>query len=317
MSRTLELVVVTGLSGAGKTTAVNALEDLGYYCVDNLPTPVLEATLEALRASGEQKVAFGVDVRVRSSLDGVAEVLHRIAERDDTQLSVLYLDSSEELLARRFNATRRPHPLTATGNTGVRALMDGIRLERKLLSPLRALARAVIDTTNSSVHDLRREVIQIYGRGDLQGMLTRIVSFGFKYGAPHDADLLFDVRFLANPYFVDALRPFSGRDPRVAEYVLETEEARGFLLRLLDLLAYCLPRFEAEGKSYVTVGIGCTGGRHRSVAIAEWLATELARQVGGSIEAVHRDVHHAERESVRAPALDLSVESSSERRESK
>lgn len=311
-SANLQVVVVTGRSGAGKTTAVNALEDLGYYCVDNLPTPVVEATLEALRAGGEQKVALGIDIRVRAYLDGASDVLDQIAQRSDTELSILYLDSSEELLARRFNATRRPHPLTAGGRTGVKALLDGIRLERELLAPLRARARAVIDSTNLSVHDLRREVIQLYGRDDLHGMMTRIVSFGFKYGAPHDADLLFDVRFLPNPYFVDRLQPLSGQEAEVRDFVLESPEAEGFLARLVSLVEYCLPRFEAEGKSYVTIGIGCTGGRHRSVAISEWLAVELRKRVGGIIEAVHRDVRNAEHIQVRVSEAPPAIKEASE-----
>ncbi len=299
MSTLLSVVVVTGLSGAGKTTAVNALEDLGYYCVDNLPTPVVLATLDALRAGGEQKVALGIDVRVRSYLDGAAAVLDQLAQQSDVELSILYLDSSEELLARRFNATRRPHPLTAGGRTGVRALLDGIRLERTLLSPLRARARAVIDSTNLSVHDLRREVVQLYGREDLGAMLTRVISFGFKYGAPHDADLLFDVRFLPNPYFIEELRPLSGLEPSIVDYVLGQTETQGFVERLLSLLEFCLPRFEAEGKSYVTIAIGCTGGRHRSVVLSELVAAELRTRLGGTIEAVHRDIRHAEHIAVR------------------
>jgi len=299
VSTLLSVVVVTGLSGAGKTTAVNALEDLGYYCVDNLPTPVVLATLDALRAGGEQKVALGIDVRVRSYLDGAAAVLDQLAQQSDVELSILYLDSSEELLARRFNATRRPHPLTAGGRTGVRALLDGIRLERTLLSPLRARARAVIDSTNLSVHDLRREVVQLYGREDLGAMLTRVISFGFKYGAPHDADLLFDVRFLPNPYFIEELRPLSGLEPSIVDYVLGQTETQGFVERLLSLLEFCLPRFEAEGKSYVTIAIGCTGGRHRSVVLSELVAAELRTRLGGTIEAVHRDIRHAEHIAVR------------------
>lgn len=292
MKRDLEVVVVTGRSGAGKTTAVNALEDLGYYSVDNLPTPVLEATLEALRESGERKVALGIDVRARAYLESAVSVLDRISARGDTALTIVYLDSSEELLLRRFNATRRPHPLTAGARHSVRAPLDGIRLEAELLSPLRARAGLLIDSTSLSVHDLRRQVIQLVGREDAQSMLTRIVSFGFKYGAPHDADLLFDVRFLPNPYFVEHLRPQSGQDEAVRNYVLSSPEALEFLEKLRALVEFCLPRFEAEGKSYVTIGIGCTGGRHRSVAVSDWLAQELAGSAPGSIEAAHRDVRN-------------------------
>lgn len=299
----LEVIVVTGRSGAGKTTAVNALEDLGYFCVDNLPTPVIEPTLEALAKGGEPRVALGVDVRVRRYLEDAAEVLDSVASREDMHLSVLYLDSSEELLARRFNASRRPHPLTAAGHADV--LLDGIRVERELLAPLRARAHAVIDTTTLSVHDLRREVVGHYAQaeGRERPLMVRVVSFGFKFGPPHDADMVFDVRFLPNPHFVEALRPLSGLDEPVAEYVLAQPDAHGLLSRVVDLLSFCLPRFLAEGKSYVTIAIGCTGGRHRSVALAEVIAEQLRRGGSMKVEPFHRDVARAATRNP-APASD-------------
>ena len=201
----LEVVVVTGLSGAGKTTAVNALEDLGYFCVDNLPPPVVAATVDSLLLASQQRIAFGIDVRVGGYLASAQTVLDELAARADVALSILFLDASEELLSRRFKATRRPHPLTRAG--GPTSLVDGLRLERELLAPLCARASAVIDTSNITVHELRRRVIAQFA-GNLEGrsMQVRVVSFGFKYGSPHDADLLFDVRFLPNPFFVPERR---------------------------------------------------------------------------------------------------------------
>lgn len=297
-----EIVVVTGLSGAGRTTALNALEDLGYYCVDNLPPPVLIATLEALQESGNRKVALGVDIRVRAFLEGAATVLEQVRAREGVNLRVLYVDASEELLARRFNATRRPHPLTQEHDSSARGVREGIALERKLMVPLRGLASIVIDTTSLTVHDLRREVLESFSeRGEVgQHMSVRVLSFGFKFGAPQDADLLFDVRFLPNPYFVDSLRPFSGQDATVAEFVLQHEDAQRFLGHVLPLVEFCVPRFKQEGKSYVTIAVGCTGGRHRSVALSEKIAEDLSAKLGYSVEAVHRDLRQAEHLAVRA-----------------
>ncbi len=296
----LEVVVVTGLSGAGKTTAVNALEDLGYFCVDNLPTPVVPATLDALRAGGDRKVALGIDVRGRAYLEGAAKMLKGVASQPGVALSILFVDAPEELLARRFSATRRPHPLSTPERTGqsvgVRAVMDGIRLERKLLSDLRGMASVLIDTAGLSVHDLRREVVKSFSEdhSSSTNMIVRIVSFGFKFGAPSDADLVFDVRFLPNPYFVAELRPLAGTDSEVARYVLGNPDATGFLELLYPLLKFCLPRYRSEGKSYVTVAIGCTGGRHRSVALTEEIAARLSEELGFGIDAVHRDIRQSE-----------------------
>lgn len=291
------IVVVTGMSGAGRSTAVHALEDLGFFCVDNLPTPVVHATLEAFERSGVRRIALGIDARVRSYLGEATRVLQRLATEDPRrQLVILYLDAADELLLRRFNTTRRRHPLNTFGSgTQEAAVLDGIRQERELLVPLRALATAVIDTTGISVHDLRRQVIAMFGpRADgAARMSTRFESFGFKYGLPADADLVLDVRFLKNPHFEPELQPLSGLDPPVRAYVLEHPETRDWLDKVAPFLEFCLPRFEREGKSYLTVAIGCTGGRHRSVALAEHLADELGRRLDLSVRAVHRDMHRA------------------------
>jgi len=294
-TRTL-VVVVTGLSGAGKSTAVRALEDLGFFCVDNLPTPVMKNTLEAFAAVGVKRIALGIDVRVRSFLDDAAAALASLKVPGERELSVVFLDASDEALLRRFSSTRRPHPLSTTLEPGSEqaagALLDGIRIERELLTPLRGRATLVIDTTRLSVHELRRQIIAHFGPGAGVGprMHTRLVSFGFKFGTPVDADLLFDVRFLDNPHFVPELRELPGTTDAVKNYVLSQPDCGGFLERVESLLEFCLPRFEREGKSYLTVAVGCTGGRHRSVVIADELGARLKKGVGVVIDIVHRDV---------------------------
>jgi UPF0042 nucleotide-binding protein len=294
--RVTSVVVVTGLSGAGKSTAINALEDLGYFCVDSLPTPVLPSTLSAFAAAGVHRVAFGIDVRVRRFLDDAASVLQKLESPGERELLVLFLDASDEALLRRFSSTRRPHPLTTTSEAGSEqgalAVLDGIRIERELLTALRSRASLVLDTTRMSVHDLRREVLAHFGpsAGGAPKLKVRLLSFGFKFGPPVDADMVLDVRFLDNPYFVPALSKLPGTDPAVRDYVLASDGTSEFLEMSGKLLEFCLPRFAREGKSYLTVGIGCTGGRHRSVVVAGQLAERLRKQTGLPIDVIHRDV---------------------------
>lgn len=327
MSDPVRVVVVTGLSGAGKSTALHALEDLGYFCVDNLPPALLERTVEVCEAGGIRRIALGIDVRVGSFLDGAEAALLGIeaapppggAPRD---LVVLFLDATDEILLRRFSETRRPHPLTsaarermrssspsewssdAYGGVGAVAVLDGIQLERERLSRLRARATVLVDTTLLSVHDLRRQVLTHLGpgRAEQPRMVTRFISFGFKYGAPVDADLLFDVRLLDNPYFVPSLRPLSGTDPAVRSFILENPEAQELLRHTEALLGFALPRYEREGKSYLTVAVGCTGGRHRSVVVANALAERLRDKTGLPILVLHRDVGRADILAGSAPA---------------
>lgn len=290
------VVVVTGLSGAGKSTAVNALEDLGYFCVDSLPPPVVLATLEAFAAAGIRRVAFGIDVRVRRFLDEAAAIFQAISSPGEREVTVLFLDAADEALLRRFSSTRRPHPLStssvAGSEQGALAVLDGIRIERELLTALRARASIVLDTTRMSVHDLRREVVARFGPSadGAPRLHVRILSFGFKFGLPVDADMVLDVRFLDNPYFVPALSKLAGTNAAVRDYVLASDGAAQFLELAERLLEFCLPRFEREGKSYLTIGIGCTGGRHRSVVSAESLAERLRRRTALPVEVVHRDV---------------------------
>jgi UPF0042 nucleotide-binding protein len=297
-----EVVVVTGLSGAGRSTALRALEDLEYFCVDNLPTLLVQAAVESCERGGIHRLALGIDVRVGTFLDGARKALEAIAA-SGRLLHILFLDASNEALLRRFSSTRRPHPLStsvAAGPQGTAvAVLEGIQLERERLAPLRALASRVLDTTRLSVHDLRRQVVTLYGPGEGKSarMRTRLCSFGFKYGVPVDADLVLDVRFIENPFFIPELKDQSGLDAPVANFVLGKDDAQGFITRALELLEFALPRYEAEGKSYLTVAIGCTGGRHRSVAIAEHMATALATRTGLDIDVTHRDIGEVAREA--------------------
>jgi len=288
------VVVVTGLSGAGRTTVLHALEDLGFFCIDNLPTALATEAVRLCERGGIVRVALGIDVRVRAFFGEIAETLSQIEASGERELQVLFLDASDETLVRRFSESRRPHTLAdpsaraaGQGEAGVQGVLDGISLERERLAPLRARASRVVDTTRLSVHELRRAIIAQYNPETTETrMAVRVVSFGFKYGPPVDADLVFDVRFLENPYFVPALKSLPGTDPRVRDFVLKQPEAGELKEKTLDLLRYVIPKYEREGKSYLTVGIGCTGGRHRSVVLAE----ELAKALGPHVRVRHRDV---------------------------
>jgi RNase adapter protein RapZ len=282
----VQLVVVTGLSGAGRTTALRVLEDLGFYCVDNLPPRLAPGLLELLEGGNEGvPVGLGIDVRSGAFLEGAETALSELEARGFPP-EVLFLDASDEALVRRFSETRRPHRLASQGD-----VLGAIRLEREWLASLRRRATRVIDTTHLNVHDLRRQLVELVsGRPDGIRLVTRVVSFGFKYGLPQDADLVFDLRFLPNPHFVPELRPHSGLDAPVRDYVLAAPEAQELLSDLSALLGKLLPRYAAEGKSYLTIGIGCTGGRHRSVAMAEALALQLTH---GTVAVFHRDVERA------------------------
>ena len=291
------VVIVTGLSGAGKSQALHALEDLGFFCVDNLPTLLAPQAVALCERGGMSRVALGIDVRVRAFLGEVGSVLQLLEAGGQRDVQVLFLDASDERLLHRFSESRRPHPLSAeSGHEGALAVLDGVRIERERLAPLRASATRVIDTTNTSVHELRRILVAHFGPASGEGprMVTRIVSFGFKYGTPVDADLVLDVRFLENPYFVPELKPLTGLDAPVAKYVLDAPETQEFLRRTRELLEYVLPKYEREGKSYLTIAIGCTGGRHRSVSVAEALARDLSSSTVAPISVLHRDTHRGD-----------------------
>jgi UPF0042 nucleotide-binding protein len=280
----LHVVVVTGLSGAGRSTALHVLEDLGYFCVDNLP-PALAPQLIGLVHSDPaiERLGFGVDVRTGTFLEGAGAVLDALAASGH-DVEVIFLDCADAVLVRRFSETRRPHALAPGGD-----LLKAIGRERERLASLRARADQVFDTSHFSVHDLRRSMVDyVARRGATTGMVVRVVSFGFKYGLPVDADLVFDLRYLPNPHFVPELRVLPGTDPEVSRYVLASPETEDLLAQLVPLLTRTLPKYEREGKAYLTIALGCTGGRHRSVALAE----ELARRLGGvhRVVVAHRDI---------------------------
>lgn len=299
------VVVVTGLSGAGRTTALHALEDLGFFCIDNLPTALAPDAVALCENGGITRLAFGMDVRVRVFLGQVGHVLSTLEDGGRRDLHVLFLDASDETILRRFSETRRPHALAMSGTLGSAAsVLEGVALERERLAPLRARATRVVDTTNLSVHELRRAILAAFGpaSGAVERMTVRVVSFGFKYGAPADADLVFDVRFLKNPYFVPELKRVPGTDDRVRDYVMNLPETGELLEKTLNLLEYVVPKYEREGKSYLTIAFGCTGGMHRSVVLAEHVATALD---GLLQERASRpkDAHLAEP----APKIDIAV----------
>lgn len=296
-----EVLVVTGLSGAGKSTALGTLADLGYYCVDNLPPSVVPETVRVCAGGAVLPIALGLDVRVGAFLDEALEALETLRQRRGP-LAVLFLEAADDVLVRRYSETRRPHPLLSVSSLldeedsapgqGSLAVLDGIALERERLASLRACADLIVDTSHLSVHELRREVTTRFGPGEGAGarMRTRVVSFGFKYGVPLDVDLVFDVRFLDNPHFVPTLRERTGNEADVARFVLGSPGCAEFLSLVEQLLRFLLPRFEQEGKSYLTVAIGCTGGKHRSVATANALAERLDPGGERRMGVVHRDV---------------------------
>ena len=283
--QTAPLVIVTGLSGSGKGSVLKALEDLGYYCVDNLPIDLIPTFADLyLKTSGEvQRAALVVDIREGEALEKLPRVYENL--RRTAPVTLVFVEASDDALLRRFSETRRPHPLGAD-----LPLREGIRRERKLLKRIRARAEIVIDTTRFNPHELRRFVEERLVETDQnRALMISLVSFGYRYGVPPDADLLFDVRFLPNPNFVPAYKPLTGKDRRVARYVFAFPQAKEFMNRIVKLLLYLLPHYIREGKSYLTIGFGCTGGRHRSVAIAQAVREKLA----GSkyeVKISHRDL---------------------------
>ncbi len=293
------VVVVTGLSGAGKSTALRALEDLGFFCVDNLPTQLAPQAVDLCERGGMTRVALGMDVRVRTFLDNLDAALADVARDKRRHLQVLFLDASDEALLRRFSETRRPHPLNSDeadegAQRGALAVLDGLQLERERLAPIRARATRVIDTTRLSVHELRSTILSHFGpaSGGALRMTVRFVSFGFKYGVPVDADIVFDVRFLPNPFFVSDLKGLPGTDHAIVNYILNFEESRELIDRTASFLNFVIPKYEREGKSYLTVAIGCTGGRHRSVVVTDALCDALS-SAALPIVVVHRDVQRS------------------------
>ena len=279
-----ELVIVTGISGAGKASALKAFEDLGYHCVDNLPLELLPHFASLVSKSKEvERAAIVVDVREGATLDRLPEILKSI--RKLLQTRVVYLDAQNAVLVRRYSETRRPHPL-GQSETVSRSIVE----ERQLLDPIRNVADTLIDTSNFNVHELRADILARFAREkETRRLLVSCLSFGFKNGVPLDADMVFDVRFLPNPHFVPEFRKKTGLDPKVAAYVRGFPQTREFLNRVTRLMLYLLPHYIDEGKSYLTVAFGCTGGQHRSVMMAEELAARLGK-AGYQVKALHRDI---------------------------
>ncbi len=285
---TRRFVIVTGLSGSGKTHALRALEDLGYFCVDNLPTQLIPtlAELAGRDDSGLDKVALVVDIRESAFLRGFPAVLKSLRGNPRTRPTLIFLEATHSSLVRRFSETRRPHPL-ARG----RSVADGIREEREKLSAIRSLADMIVDTSHLTVHELRDIFMRMSrdGGGKRAEMVVTLLSFGFKHGLPEDADLAFDVRCLPNPHFVDRLRALTGRDQKVVRFMRRHKATKDFIDRLLSFLTFALPHYVREGKTYLTVAIGCTGGQHRSVMVAEALKRRLSGVPGVRVRVTHRD----------------------------
>jgi len=286
MADGLDIFIITGLSGSGKSFAIRALEDNGFFCIDNLPAPLIPKFVELCHGYQEDimRVALGVDLRGSQFLRSLPQVLGELRAAGH-HVQVLFFDASDDVLVRRFSETRRPHPLARQGS-----IQDGISWERKALESIRALADKVIDTSDFNVHQLKREMEQQFCEApSVRRMALFLTSFGYKFGIPHDTDIILDVRFLPNPYFVAELRHKSGLEREVEEYVLGNAETRAFLDRLYALLEFTFPLYEREGKSSLTLALGCTGGRHRSVVLVQ----ELQKRFGGGslrIHVKHRDI---------------------------
>src|SRR5947207_15860286 len=267
-------IILTGLSGSGKGTFLRALEDRGFFCVDNLPLGLLSKFSEVARkAEGETaKAAMVIDVREGETLSQFPAVYEELKKNPALQMSLWFLEASDAVLVRRFSETRRPHPLDPH-----RPVLEAVALERDLLSPIRDMADHVLDTSQFTIHELRQHAVRLFEKRESQHLLVSLVSFGFKYGVPIDSDLVFDVRFLPNPNFVPELKAYTGGDPQVVEYMNSHDATHKFLDHVHAFVDFLLPQYEKEGKSYVTISIGCTGGRHRSV----FIANEIADHVSG------------------------------------
>jgi RNase adapter protein RapZ len=279
-----ELVIISGMSGAGKASALKTFEDLGYYCVDNLPVGLVSNFAELVLDSLEiQRAALVIDIREGARLDKLPEILSSL--RRTLKTTVIFLEADTDVLVRRYSETRRPHPLGR--NTSVKTSLTA---ERQRVQPLRELADVVVDTTKFNVHELRASLIERFQGGNRDhNILISCVSFGYREGVPDDADLVFDVRFLPNPHFIPKFRPLTGRHPELAKYIRSFPQTREFIQRISELLIYLIPHYISEGKSYLTIAFGCTGGKHRSVMIAEEVKKRLAK-AGYNVKVGHRDL---------------------------
>ena len=283
----LPLVIITGLSGSGKSTAIAALEDVGFFCVDNLPVELLPKFLEMpIQSDAEMAgVAFVMDVREKGFVSRYEAVLNEL-RRKGFRFEIIFLEAEEKILVQRFSATRRQHPLARD-----QGLLAGIRTEVQLLQPLRGAAGHVIDTTPLNVHELKAKITDVVKKHRrLVSMQIHLLSFGFKFGLPPEADLIMDVRFLPNPYFVPELKPLDGEAPEIRKFVLKSPEASAFLAKYTELIDFLIPLYEREGKTHLSIAVGCTGGRHRSVAVAGALHDHIGRSRDG-VDLIHRDIN--------------------------
>lgn len=281
-----KLVIITGMSGAGKTIGVQSLEDLGFFCVDNLPPVLIPKFAELIEQSEGRigKVALVIDMRGREFFTGLSESLRYIREHYTFSTDILFLDSTDAVLVQRYKESRRRHPMAPDGLP-----LDGIKQERKIMEELKGLATQVIDTSILKPAELKRKIVETFTHIEPNRMYINVISFGFKYGVPIDADLIFDVRFLPNPHYIEQLRPSTGQDPDVYDYVMKFSETQTFMVKLLDMLHFLIPHYRREGKSQVVIGIGCTGGKHRSVAISEYLNKTLGNSESDIVKVTHRD----------------------------
>ncbi len=288
--RALRFVIITGPSGAGKTQALHSFEDAGFFAADNLPPRLLAGLLDLCAEANHDRVAVVVDTRTGNAFAELPSVLEGLREAGNPA-ETLYLDASDEALLRRYKETRRPHPLLSEEDAGAGGgIFDAIERERELLQPIRAVADRILDTSTLTANQLRDAVQDFYAEDARPGLFVTIISFGFKHGLPVDADLVFDVRFLVNPHYVPELKPLSGRNPKVWEFVHRDPRTDEFLGKVFDLVRFALPQYEGEGKAYLNIAIGCTGGQHRSVALSEDLAAQL-REEGWRVVVRHRDMH--------------------------
>ncbi len=281
----MKFIIVTGLSGSGKSEAMRSLEDMGFYCVDNLPPTLIPKFAELCYQSNStiDKVALGIDVRGRKFFEALHESLN-ILRKDKYPFEILYLDCADDVLLKRYKMTRRNHPLAIN-----RQIPEGIKMERAILEPLKEIADCIIDTSNMKPKDLKEEISKIYANGEINNNLTiSTVSFGFKHGIPSDSDLVFDVRFLPNPYYIEELRDKTGDDQDVRDYVMNSDISHQFYDKLLDMINFLVPQYIQEGKHHLVISIGCTGGRHRSVTICNLISDELMKQ-GYRVVKKHRD----------------------------
>lgn len=283
----MKFVIITGMSGAGKSTALKMMEDIGFYCVDNLPIPLLEKFVELSEFQNTelQKVALGIDARSGQALDELREVLDRIEAKGEN-FEILFLDSEDSVLVKRYKETRRSHPLAPNERVD-----KGIALERERLAFLKRRADYILDTSQLLTRELKAEIEKIFLKNqDYKNLFITILSFGFKYGIPVDSDLVFDVRFLPNPYYVEGLRSKTGNDTEIQEYVLQFKEAHIFLDKLNDMIEFLIPNYIAEGKNQLVISIGCTGGKHRSVTLANELYKRLLGKTEYGLKIEHRDI---------------------------